>query len=99
MKIVYVQMLVTIFLLLCANQIFAQESPADKADKTGKTDKEDKGNSFKFGLSYISDNVIMGRADTIKTPMVIPGIKYGFSNGVYFSGAVTYIPNRVTGKL
>ena len=99
MKIVYIYLLATAFFLFCANQIFAQVNPADKADKTDKTDKDDKESSFKFGLSYMSNNVIMGRADTIKTPMIMPDIKYTFSNGIYLSGSIIYIPNRITGKL
>ncbi|QEC75402.1 hypothetical protein [Mucilaginibacter ginsenosidivorax] len=99
MKIIYASLLIPILCLLCAKQIFAQSNPTDKVDKTDKTDKDDKAGSFKFGINYLSNNVIMGRADTIKTPMLIPDIKYTFSNGIYFSGSVTYIPNRITGKL
>lgn len=99
MKIVSASILIAILCLLCANQILAQGNPADKVDKTDKSDKDDKAGAFKFGLSYLNNNVIMGRADTIKTPMLIPDMKYTFSNGVYFSGSVTYIPNRITGKL
>ncbi|WDF75914.1 hypothetical protein PQ469_18660 [Mucilaginibacter sp. KACC 22773] len=96
MKIACVSLLVTTFLLFCANGIFAQGKPADKVDETKKSEKE---GSFKFGLSYLSNNVVMGRADTIKTPMLITDIKYSFSNGLYLSGSITYIPNRIVDKL
>ncbi|WP_184546437.1 hypothetical protein [Mucilaginibacter sp. FT3.2] len=96
MKIVYLSLLVITALLLSASQSFAQNTSIDKTDKDDKSAPE---NSFKFGLSYLSNNVIMGRADTIKTAMLIPDIKYTFSNGIYVLGSVTYIPNRVSGKL
>lgn len=99
MKIVYLSLFVITTLLFSANKTFAQNNQNDKTDKINKDDKSDAESSFKFGISYLSNNVIMGRADTIKTPMLIPEIKYTFSNGIYVLASATYIPNRVSGKL
>ena len=74
------------------------EDPEDLLDKLEKT-KPEKQASFKIGVNYLSNNVFMGRADTVRTPTIIPDIKYTFKNGVYLSGTANYIPNRVTNKL
>ena len=55
--------------------------------------------SFKFGVSYLSNNVFMGRADTVTTPMIVPELKYTFKNGIYASGTLDYIPKKPTNKL
>jgi hypothetical protein len=41
----------------------------------------------------------MGRSDTVKTPMIVPEVKYIFKNGIYLSGSLDIIPNRVQNKL
>jgi hypothetical protein len=68
-------------------------------DKTKPDDKSDATSSFKFGISYLSNNVYMGRTDTTTTPVIIPEAKYTFKNGIYFSGSLYYIPTKPTQKL
>ncbi len=41
----------------------------------------------------------MGRADTVKTPAILPELKYAFKNGIFISAGADYIPNRTTNKL
>jgi len=92
MKIIYVPLL-TFLLFFIAGSAFAQTPTEDDADKSDKTA------SFKFGVSYLSNNVFMGRADTVKTPTVLPVLKYSFKNGIFISASADYIPNRVTNRL
>jgi hypothetical protein len=101
MKVFYIP-LFTLLLLLAFDSSFAQttqtEDPEDLLDKLEKA-KPDKEASFKIGVNYLSNNVFMGRADTVRTPTIIPDIKYTFKNGIYLSATANYIPNRVTNKL
>ena len=41
----------------------------------------------------------MGRTDTVKTPVILPEVKYTLKNGIYFSGNLDIIPNRQKNKL
>jgi hypothetical protein len=71
----------------------------DKTAAGDKTDKSDETSSFKFGVTYISNNVYLGRADTVTTPVIVPQVKYTFKSGIYFSGSLYIIPNKPTQKL
>ena len=91
-KIIYLP-LITVFSLFISFSTLAQTSTGDITDKSDKTA------SFKFGASYLSNNVFMGRADTVKTPTILPVLKYSFKNGIFISAGADYIPNRVTNRL
>lgn len=41
----------------------------------------------------------MGRTDTVTTPVVSPNVKYTLKSGIYFSGALNYIPNKKKKRL
>src|SRR5665213_171862 len=99
MKIIYIP-LITIASLFIFFRASAQTSLIDKKlDSLDDLDKIDKKGSFKIGVNYLNNNVFMGRADTITTPVILPELKYTFKNGIYISASVDYIPNRVTNKL
>jgi hypothetical protein len=101
MKVFYIP-LFTLLFFLSAFSAFAQntstEDPEDLLDKLEK-EKPEKQASFKIGVNYLSNNVFMGRADTVRTPTILPEVKYTFKNGIYVSGTVNYIPNRITNRL
>ncbi len=73
--------------------------PDDKTAADEKSDKADASSSFKFGVTYISNNVYLGRADTVTTPVIAPQVKYTLKSGVYFSGSLYIIPNKPKQKL
>src|SRR5258708_21805515 len=102
MKISYIP-LITIISLLTVCPAFAQTSPADKLDsldnKLDSLEKSHKKASFKIEANYLNNNVFMGRADTVTTPMILPELKYSFKNGIFLSASANYITNRVTNKL
>jgi len=54
---------------------------------------------LKMGVSYTSNGVYLGRADTITTPSLSPKVTYTFKSGVYFSGNMDFITNRKNNKL
>ena len=101
MKVFYVPLF--FLLLFSAGSAFAQttttEDPEDLLDKLETQAKQEKKASFKIGVNYMSNNVFMGRADTVKTPTILPEMKYIFKNGMYLAATADYIPNRVTNRL
>jgi len=84
------------FFLLFTCTAFAQTADLPGADEKPKPDdKSNEGtSSFKFGLSYISNNVFMGRSDTVTTPVIVPQVKYTLKQGIYFSGSLDFLPNK-----
>jgi len=94
-KVIYLPLSVILF-FFCINSAFSQTA---SVDTIGDNVKSEKKASIKFGVNYLSNSVYLGRADTVKTPMIEPSIKYTFKNGIYVSGNLEYIPNRVTNRL
>ncbi len=94
-KVVYLPLSVILFFLFI-NKAFSQTASVDTIGDNAKGEKKA---SIKFGVNYLSNSVYLGRADTVKTPMIEPSIKYTFKNGIYVSGNLEYIPNRVTNRL
>ena len=96
--IVFYIPLFTLLFLLTAFGAFAQNTSTEDAEDI--LDKLDlRQSSFKIGVNYLSNNVFMGRADTIRTPTILADMKYTFKNGIFLSATANYIPNRVTHKL
>jgi hypothetical protein len=54
---------------------------------------------FKLGITYLNNNVYLGRADTITTPSIMPKLSYTFKSGLYLSGGLDYVTNRSTKPL
>jgi hypothetical protein len=93
--------LLTLLLVFLAFTAFSQTGALPGGD--GKIKPDDKSNdgtsSFKFGLSYQSNDVFMGRTDTVRTPMIVPEIKYTLKSGIYFSGTLDLLPNKKKKRL
>ncbi|HEU0063413.1 MAG TPA: hypothetical protein VFQ58_00215 [Flavisolibacter sp.] len=60
----------------------------DKEDNKSSSDKS----HFKFGLNYTSDNVYLGRKDSVKVPYLTPSFGYYNKSGFYISGSLSYLP-------
>jgi hypothetical protein len=90
-------LLFTTFCALCQTGTMPGDDTKASADE--KSNKSDASSSFKFGVTYVSNNVYMGRADTVTTPVVVPQVKYTLKSGIYFSGSLYFIPNKPTQKL
>jgi hypothetical protein len=88
----------SLFIVVCSVFINNAYSQTAAVDTIGDLKSEKKA-SLKFGLNYLSNSVLLGRADTVATPSVVPEIKYTFKSGIYLSGNIEYIPNRVTHQL
>jgi len=93
--------LLTAFFVLFAYAAFSQTTDLPGIDE--KTKPDDKSNDatslFKFGVSYLSNNVFMGRSDTVTTPVIAPQVKYTLKQGIYFSGSLDFLPNKKNNKL
>ncbi len=86
--------LIIFSLLFSSSLLFAQtKKDAGKADSV-----ENKKSSLKIELGYASNSVFLGRTDSIATPAFSPSLTYTLKSGIYFSGSVSYIPNRQTNK-
>jgi hypothetical protein len=94
-KLFYLTLFLVLFFLIGPRKAFAQTASVDTIGDL----KSEKKASIKFGLNYLSNSVYLGRADTVKTPIIEPEIKYTFKSGIYLSGNLEYIPNRVTNRL
>jgi hypothetical protein len=94
-KVIYLPLFVILFIVVCSKTAFSQTAAVDTIGDL----KSEKKASIKFGVNYLSNSVYLGRADTVKTPIIEPEIKYTFKNGIYFSGNLEYIPNRVSNRL
>ncbi|MDP9080858.1 MAG: hypothetical protein M3O71_25855 [Bacteroidota bacterium] len=93
--------LLSILFLISAISAFSQTGQLPGADEKIKPgDKSNDGSSsIKFGVNYSNNNVFMGRTDTIRTPTIVPQIKYTLKSGIYFSGSIDVIPGKKKKKL
>ena len=95
--------LFSIFLMCVIHNAYSQKIDRLKSDtiesKKDTSSKAPKKASLKFGVDYLSNNVFVGRTDTVTTPLITPSIKYTFKSGVYFSGSFEILPNRKKNKM
>jgi hypothetical protein len=91
----------TLLFLICAYAAFSQTGSLPGTDEKTKPDDKTKEetSSFKFGVSYQSNNVFMGRTDTARTPVAIPQVKYTLKSGIFFSGSLDLLPKKKNKKL
>ena len=93
--------LLTAFFFLFSYTAFGQTSDLPGTEEKTKPDDKsiERASSFKFGLSYLNNNVFMGRTDTVQTPIIVPQVKYTLKQGIYFSGSLDFLPNKKNKKL
>jgi hypothetical protein len=94
------KILLTISFILVAYTAYSQtDSLSVPGEKTKPADSSKRTSSFKFGLSYLSNNVFMGRTDTVQTPIIVPELKYTLKSGIFFSGSLDFLPSKKKNKL
>ncbi len=72
---------------------FAQRSSGNfEAD--GEDDPYDFKSFFMFGVNFLSDNVSMGRKDTVAVPYITPYIGYHHKSGFYAKLSVSDAPSK-----
>ena len=53
---------------------------------------------FQIGANYLSNNVYMGRKDTIAIPYIIASAGYYHKSGLYINASASYLPNANPGR-
>ena len=93
--------LIYVFVLISLSQIIHAQGidSTKKVDLTKKVDSTKKKSSLLIGVNYISNNVYLGRTDSVVTPNFNAQVTYTLKSGIYFSGGLTYIPNRTFDRL
>jgi hypothetical protein len=84
-------------LLLCA--LSCTSFIALAQTKTTGSESTDEKPGFEIQLGYLSNSVFMGRADSVRTAVITPQLKYVFSNGIYLSGSLYVVPARKKNKV
>jgi hypothetical protein len=54
---------------------------------------------FQAGLTYLSNNVYLGRKDTVTTPYITATVGYYHKSGLYLNTSVSYLPNSSPGRI
>lgn len=87
------KILLTCFLcvpgLLLFQGLIAQDTTVIRQDST-LTQPVPKRSYWQAGLSYLSDNVYLGRKDSVKIPYVMPTIGYYHKSGLYADATLGY---------
>ena len=77
--------------LLLQKNLMGQDSPDSVAAVKDSTIKKTPKKSYwQGGLSYLSDNVYLGRKDSMKIPYVMPTIGYYHKSGLYAAATLGY---------
>ena len=51
------------------------------------------------GISYLNDNVYLGRKDSVKIPYITPDIAYYFKSGFYMEGSLSYVSSSSQSRI
>jgi hypothetical protein len=54
---------------------------------------------FQAGISYLSNNVYMGRKDTVSIPYITATAGYYHKSGLYINTSASYLPNANPGRI
>jgi hypothetical protein len=70
----------------------AQKNPDSLARKIPDYDIFPKKSYWQVGINYLSDNVYLGRKDSVKIPYISPSIAYYDKSGFYVNGSLSFLP-------
>ena len=54
---------------------------------------------WQAGINYLSDNVYLGRKDSVKIPYISPSIGYYDKSGLYLNGSLSYLPSAGNSRI
>ncbi len=83
----------TVLFMLFTQVAHAQRVTGSNVDE-GSDDPFEQQSWFMFGLNYLSDNVYLGRKDTVTIPYITPYIGYHHKSGVYAKVMGSYEPGK-----
>ena len=84
---------VAIFVLF-SQTTFAQRVTGANTDDDDNDDPYETLSYFMSGLNYLSNNVYLGRKDTLVIPYISPYIGYHYKSGLYAKAMVSYDPGK-----
>jgi len=67
------------------------DTPQQNLQSNDSTTETKKKSYLSIGLSYLNDNVYLGRKDSAKIPYITPDIAYYFKSGFYIEGSLSYV--------
>jgi len=82
-----------ILLVFACNTVNAQHMPVKKDSATSKKSHWD------LSLTYLSDNVYLGRRDSTSVPYITPAIAYHDKSGFFISGSISYLPGADNNRI
>lgn len=69
-------------------------------EKTGNNgDTTEKRSHWVVGTTYQSDNVYLGRKDSVSTPYITPSIGYHDKSGLFITGSLSYLPGNDANRI
>jgi hypothetical protein len=86
--------LVTIDSVVATNTLRQNLQNNDSSSET-----KNKKSYLSAGLSYLTDNVYLGRKDSVKIPYITPDIAYYFKSGFYIEGSLSYVSSSSQNRI
>jgi hypothetical protein len=83
--------------ILCALSLFLGNVCFGQKDSA--KDIIPKKSYWQAGINYLSDNVYLGRKDSVKIPYISPSIGYYDKSGFYVNGSVSYLPSSGNSRI
>jgi len=93
MKHLYKAVSCIIFLSFAYSAVNAQQRPVKKDSATSKKSHWD------LSLTYLNDNVYLGRRDSTRVPYITPAVAYYDKSGFFISGSVSYLPTAGNSRI
>lgn len=87
-----------LLLLYCQTGQAQSQGLADLKDG-GEDDPYEKVSYFMFGLNYLSNNVYLGRKDSLNTPYTSPYLGYHFKSGIFAKATASFLPKKKRERL
>ncbi|MBS1735345.1 MAG: hypothetical protein JSS98_01915 [Bacteroidetes bacterium] len=72
--------------------------PKMQAQDSAKSDETEKSH-FEAGLSYLSNNIYLGRQDSLRVPYLTPTFSYYHKSGIYFSSSLSYLNSEGVSRI
>jgi len=82
-----------ILLAFACNTVNAQQIPVKKDNAPSKQSHWD------LSLTYLSDNVYLGRRDSTSIPYITPTVVYYDKSGFFISGSISYLPGADNNRI
>lgn len=76
---------------IAAFLVHTRSQAQDSNAKTDSLSDDIASSSFSASLTYLSDNVYLGRKDSVQLPYSTPELEYHFKSGIFFRASASYL--------